>query len=429
MRHFDFKDGEMFAEDVPLAHIAAEVGTPVYVYSTATLTRHYRVFADSFKDTDSLIAYSVKANSNIAVLATLAAQGAGADVVSGGELKRALLAGIPAEKIVFSGVGKTRTEMREALLANIRVFNVESIAELRVLNDVAIEMDKTAPIAFRVNPDVTAGGHAKISTGKKENKFGIAWSQAEDAYAEASRLPGIEIVGVDVHIGSQISELAPFETAIVKVSGLIKRLRAAGHKISSFDIGGGLGIPYGNNAAVPPSPSEYAALVKRLTANLNVDMIFEPGRMIAGNSGILLSEVLYVKRGEDRDFLIIDAAMNDLLRPALYDAYHDIEPVRQGNLDKMETYDVVGPICESGDTFTKGREIAELHSGDLIVLHSAGAYGASQASQYNTRPLIPEVLVNGSDYAIIRARPTVEDILKTESLPDWLTKHENVTDI
>ena len=429
MRHFDFKDGEMFAEDVPLARIAAEVGTPVYVYSTATLTRHYRVFADSFKDTDSLIAYSVKANSNIAVLATLAAQGAGADVVSGGELKRALMAGIPAEKIVFSGVGKTRTEMREALLANIRVFNVESIAELRVLNDVAIEMDKTAPIAFRVNPDVTAGGHAKISTGKKENKFGIAWSQAEDAYAEASRLPGIEIVGVDVHIGSQISELAPFETAIVKVSGLIKRLRAAGHKISSFDIGGGLGIPYGNNAAVPPSPSEYAALVKRLTANLNVDMIFEPGRMIAGNSGILLSEVLYVKRGEDRDFLIIDAAMNDLLRPALYDAYHDIEPVRQGNLDKMETYDVVGPICESGDTFTKGREIAELQSGDLIVLHSAGAYGASQASQYNTRPLIPEVLVNGSDYAIIRARPTVEDILKTESLPDWLTKHENVTDI
>ena len=429
MRHFDYQDGDMFAEDVSLARIAAEVGTPVYVYSTATFTRHYRVFADSFADTKALIAYSVKANSNIAVLATLAAQGAGADVVSGGELKRALLAGIPAEKIVFSGVGKTRVEMREALIAEIRVFNVESLAELRVLNDVAVELGKIAPVAFRVNPDVTAGGHAKISTGKKENKFGIAWSQAEAAYAEAASSPGIAIVGVDVHIGSQISDLAPFEKAIIKVSGLIKRLRAAGHTISSFDIGGGLGIPYGNNAAAPPPPSEYAALVKRLTADLNVEMIFEPGRMIAGNSGVLVSEVLYVKRGEDRDFLIIDAAMNDLLRPALYDAYHDIEPVRQGDLDKMETYDVVGPICESGDTFTKGREMPKLESGDLIVLHSAGAYGAAQASQYNTRPLVPEVLVNGSEYAVIRARPTVEDILKTESMPDWLTKHENVTDI
>lgn len=429
MRHFDYQDGDMFAEEVPLARIAAEVGTPVYVYSTATFTRHYRVFADSFEDTQALIAYSVKANSNIAVLATLAQQGAGADVVSGGELKRALMAGIQAEKIVFSGVGKTSDEMRDALGAGIRVFNVESLAELRVLNKVAIEMGKTAPVAFRVNPDVTAGGHAKISTGKKENKFGIAWSQAETAYAEAAALPGIEIVGVDVHIGSQISDLAPFEAAIVKVGGLIKRLRAAGHKISSFDIGGGLGIPYGNNAVTPPPPSEYAALVKRLTADLDVEMIFEPGRMIAGNSGVLLSEVLYVKRGEDRDFLIIDAAMNDLLRPALYDAYHDIEPVRQGDLDRMETYDVVGPICESGDTFTKGREMPKLESGDLIVLHSAGAYGAAQASQYNTRPLVPEVLVNGDKYAVIRARPSVEDILKTESVPDWLTKDENITDI
>ena len=429
MRHFDYKDGDMFAEDVPLSRIAKEVGTPVYVYSTATFTRHYRVFAESFSDTEALIAYSVKANSNIAVLATLAKLGAGADVVSGGELKRALIAGIPAQKIVFSGVGKTGAEMRDALTAGIRVFNVESLAELHVLNATAIEMDKVAPVAFRVNPDVTAGGHAKISTGKKENKFGIAWSSVEGAYAEAATLSGIEIVGVDVHIGSQISELAPFETAIIKVKGLIKRLRAAGHVISSFDIGGGLGIPYGNNAVVPPPPSEYAALVKRLTADMDVEMIFEPGRMIAGNSGILLSEVLYVKRGEDRDFLIIDAAMNDLLRPALYDAYHDIEPVRQGNLDQMETYDVVGPICESGDTFTKGREMPKLESGDLIVLHSAGAYGASQASQYNTRPLTPEVLVNGDEYAVIRARPSVEDILKTESVPNWLTKHENVTDI
>jgi diaminopimelate decarboxylase len=290
-------------------------------------------------------------------------------------------------------------------------------------------MGQTAPIAFRVNPDVTAGGHAKISTGKKENKFGIAWSQAELAYEEAARLPAIEIIGVDVHIGSQISDLAPFEKAIQKVGDLIKRLRAAGHTIKSFDIGGGLGIPYGNNTVVPPPPSEYAALVKRLTADLDVEMIFEPGRMIAGNSGILLSEVLYVKRGEDRDFLIIDAAMNDLLRPALYDAYHDMEPVKQGDLDKMETYDVVGPICESGDTFTKGREMPKLESGDLVVLHSAGAYGASQSSQYNTRPLVPEVLVNGAEYAVIRARPSIEDILKTESLPNWLSKHQNVTDI
>ena len=420
MRHFDYHDGKMFAEDVALSRIADEVGTPVYVYSTATFTRHFRVFADSFDDPRALIAYSVKANSNIAVLATLAKQGAGADVVSGGELKRALIAGIPASKIVFSGVGKTRTEMHDALIAGIRVFNVESLEELRLLNEVALELGKIAPIAFRVNPDVTAGGHAKISTGKKENKFGIAWSQSEQAYAEAARLPAIEIVGVDVHIGSQISELAPFEAAIVKVGGLIKRLRAAGHTISSFDIGGGLGIPYGNNEAAPPSPSEYAALVKRLTADLNVDMIFEPGRMIAGNSGVLLSKVLYVKRGEDRDFLIIDAAMNDLIRPALYDAYHDMEPVLQGDLDKMETYDVVGPICESGDTFSKGREMPRLESGNLIVLHSAGAYGAAQASQYNTRPLVPEVLVNGADYAVIRDRPSIEDILKTESLPDWL---------
>ena len=420
MRHFDYKDGEMHAENIPLSKIAAEVGTPVYVYSTATFTRHYKVFAENFSDTEALVAYSVKANSNIAVLATLAKLGAGADVVSGGELKRALIAGIPAKKIVFSGVGKTREEMEDALTAGIRVFNVESLPELRLLNEIALSMGKKAPIAFRVNPDVTAGGHDKISTGKKENKFGIAWSRAEATYTEAAKLPAIQIVGVDVHIGSQISDLAPFEKAIVKVGGLIKRLRAAGHSITSFDIGGGLGIPYGNNTTPPPLPSEYAAMVKRLTADLNVEMIFEPGRMIAGNSGILLSEVLYVKRGEDRDFLIIDAAMNDLLRPALYDAFHDMEAVKQPSLDHMETYDVVGPICESGDTFTKGREMPKLESGELIVLHSAGAYGAAQASQYNTRPLIPEVLVNGDEFAVIRSRPSVEDILKTESLPDWL---------
>ena len=421
MRHFDFKDGEMFAEDVALRKIAQEVGTPCYVYSTATFERHYKVFADSFKGIDALVAYSVKANSNIAILATLAKLGAGADVVSGGELQRALTAGIPPKKIVFSGVGKTADEMRAALTACIRVFNVESLPELYVLNGVAAEMDVKAPIAFRVNPDVTAGGHEKISTGKKENKFGIAWSQAEQAYAEAARLDNIDIIGVDVHIGSQIDDLAPFEKAIAKVGELITRLRANGHSIRSFDIGGGLGIPYGDNSITPPAPDKYGAMVKRLTADMDVEMIFEPGRMISGNAGILLSKVLYVKEGEDRTFLIIDAAMNDLIRPALYDAYHEIEPVMApGSSYDEVTYDVVGPICESGDTFTKSRDLPEMKAGELLVMHSAGAYGAAQASQYNTRPLVPEVLVKGDSYEIIRERPTVEDILKTERLPSWL---------
>lgn len=411
----------MFAEDVALRKIAQYVGTPCYVYSTATFKRHYNVFADSFKGIKALVAYSVKANSNIGILATLAKLGAGADVVSGGELQRALIAGIPAHKIVFSGVGKTADEMRAALAANIRVFNVESLPELYVLNGVAAEMDVKAPIAFRVNPDVTAGGHEKISTGKKENKFGIAWSQAERAYAEAASLDNIEIVGVDVHIGSQIDNLAPFEKAISKVGELISRLRANGHAIRSFDIGGGLGIPYGDNSITPPAPDKYGAMVKRLTADMDVEMIFEPGRMISGNAGILLSKVLYVKEGEDRKFLIVDAAMNDLLRPALYEAYHEIEPVMASGSSYNEvTYDVVGPICESGDTFTKARDLPEMQAGDLLVMHSAGAYGAAQASQYNTRPLVPEVLVKGNTYEIIRERPTVEDILKTERLPSWL---------
>ena len=421
MRHFDFKNGEMFAEDVALREIAKDVGTPCYIYSTATFERHYNVFADSFEGIDALVAYSVKANSNIGILATLAKLGAGADVVSSGELQRALTAGIPAKKIVFSGVGKTADEMRLALTAGIRVFNVESLPELYVLNGVAAELGVKAPIAFRVNPDVTAGGHEKISTGKKENKFGIAWSHAERAYAEAAALENIEIVGVDVHIGSQIDDLAPFEKAIAKVGELIIRLRANGHTIRSFDIGGGLGIPYGDNSITPPAPDLYGKMVKRLTADMDVEMIFEPGRMISGNAGILLSKVLYVKEGEDRKFLIVDAAMNDLLRPALYDAYHEIEPVMApGNAYEEMTYDVVGPICESGDTFTKSRDLPEMKAGDLLVMHSAGAYGASQSSQYNTRPLVPEILVKGDKYEIIRERPSVEDILKTERLPSWL---------
>ena len=397
-----------------------EVGTPVYVYSSATLERHYRVFAEGLADVDSLIAYSVKANSNIAVLQTLAKLGAGADVVSGGELARALIAGIPASRIVFSGVGKTRAEMAQALNAGIKMFNVESLPELYVLNEVAVGLGCRAPMTFRVNPDVRAGGHEKISTGKKENKFGIAWSRAEEAYAEAARLPGIEVVGVDVHIGSQIDDLAPFEAAIQKVGALIERLRKAGHDIRVFDIGGGLGIPYGDNSRTPPPPSDYGALVRRLTSDLNVQMVFEPGRMIAGNSGVLLTEVLYIKEGEDRHFLIIDAAMNDLLRPALYDAFHDIEPVVLPGSDYSQaTYDIVGPICESGDSFAKAREMPALKAGDLVVIHSAGAYGAAQSSQYNTRPLVPEVMVRGDEYRVIRERPRIEDILKTERLPDW----------
>ena len=421
MRHFDYKDGEMFAEDVSLREIAAKVGTPVYVYSSATFKRHFQVFSDAFKGRKALIAYSVKANSNIAVLATLARLGAGADVVSEGELVRALTAGIPASKIVFSGVGKTEGEMRAALTAGIRVFNVESLPELERLSDVALSMNTRAPVAFRVNPDVSAGGHEKISTGKAENKFGIAWSSVETAYARAGALKGIEIVGVDMHIGSQIDSLAPFEAAIEKVGGLIAKLRAQGHTIKSFDIGGGLGIPYGDNTKTPPPPSEYGALVKSLTADMDVDLIFEPGRMIAGNAGVLLSEVVYAKSGEDREFLIIDAAMNDLIRPALYEAYHEIEPVRApGRNFNTQTYDVVGPICESGDTFTKRRELPELSAGDLIVLHSAGAYGASQSSQYNTRPLVPEVLVSGDKFTVVRERPKLEDILRTETIPDWV---------
>ena len=421
MRHFDFKNGEMFAEDVPLREIAENVGTPCYVYSTATFERHYNVFEGSFRGIDALVAYSVKANSNIAILATLAKLGAGADVVSGGELARALTAGIPGHKIVFSGVGKTADEMRAALKARIRIFNVESLPELYVLNQVAGEMNIQAPVAFRVNPDVTAGGHEKISTGKKENKFGIAWSRAETAYAEAAKLSNIQIVGVDVHIGSQIDELAPFEAAIAKCKDLIARLRNQGHIIQSFDIGGGLGIPYGDNSKTPPPPADYGALVKRLTSDMDVEMIFEPGRMISGNAGVLLSKVLYMKQGEDRNFMIVDAAMNDLIRPALYDAYHEIEPVKApGSSYADVTYDVVGPICESGDTFTKSRDLPEMEAGDLLVMHSAGAYGAAQASQYNTRPLVPEVLVHGDKYEVIRERPSIEEILRNERLPSWL---------
>ena len=418
MRHFHFQDGQMHAEDINLETIADDVGTPVYVYSAATLTRHYQVFETAMSDMDALIAYSVKANSNLAVLSVLAKLGAGADVVSGGELTRALRAGIPASKIVFSGVGKTKDEMRAALDAGIYQFNVESMPELDALSECAQAMGTTANIAFRINPDVAAGGHEKITTGKAENKFGIDITLAEAAYARAAKLPGIQVTGVDMHIGSQIESLAPFEAAITKILGLVKTLRAAGHKIENFDLGGGLGIPYSEDENAPPLPALYGEMAGRLMAGMDLKIICEPGRSIAGNAGILLTKVQYVKTGGARNFLILDAAMNDLIRPALYGARHAIEPVSAANNTRVN-YDVVGPVCETGDTFSKNCELPEMSAGDLVAIHSAGAYGAVQSGQYNTRPLVPEVLVSGDKYAVVRARPSVEDILKGESIPDW----------
>lgn len=418
MHHFAYRDGGLFAEDVSLSAIAEAVGTPAYVYSEATLRRHFRVFADAFVGADALVAYSVKANSNLAVLKTLASEGAGADVVSGGELQRALNAGIAPSKIVFSGVGKTGEEIAAAIDAGILQFNVESAAELAAIDEIAQRRNRKAPIALRINPDVAAGGHEKISTGKKEDKFGVPWAEARDLYARARAMNGITVTGVDLHIGSQIDELAPFETAFTKIGGLIADLRADGCAIETLDLGGGLGIPYGEGA-VPPHPDDYAQMIKRVTAPLNVKLIFEPGRMIAGNAGILLSRVLYVKEGETRNFLIIDAGMNDLVRPAMYDAYHDIWPIREPGNDTT-TYDIVGPVCESSDRFAKDREMARLKAGDLVAVMSAGAYGAVQSSQYNTRPLVPEVLVNGGQYAVIRRRPNYEDMTALEATPEWL---------
>ncbi len=418
MHHFTDRGGRLFAEDVDLSALAADVGTPVYVYSEATLRRHFRVFADAFAETETLVAYSVKANSNIAVLKVLADEGAGADVVSAGELHRAMKAGIALKRIVFSGVGKTRDEIAAALDAGILQFNVESAPELHLINDVAAAAGARAPIALRVNPDVAAGGHEKISTGKKEDKFGVPWSAARALYAEARALDGVAVKGVDVHIGSQIDDLAPFEAAFSKVASLINDLRADGCEIDTLDLGGGLGIPYGEGA-IPPHPDDYAAMIKRVTAPLDVKLIFEPGRMIAGNAGVLLSRVVYVKEGEEKRFLIIDAGMNDLVRPAMYDAHHDIRPVAARTGDKVP-YDVVGPVCESSDRFAKDRPLEPMQAGDLVAVMSAGAYGAVQSSQYNTRALVPEVLVRGDQYAVIRRRPTFDDMVSLEAAPDWL---------
>ena len=421
MDHFLYKNGVLHAEDVAIPEIVASVGAPFYVYSTATLTRHFQLFDDALADMDHLVCYAMKAASNQAILQTLAKLGAGMDVVSGGEYARARAAGVPGDRIVFSGVGKTRDEMRMALSGGIRQFNVESEPEMVVLSAVATELGVKAPITIRVNPDVDAKTHAKIATGKSENKFGIPISRAREVYAQAAALPGIDVIGIDVHIGSQLTQLEPFELAYQKVAELTETLRADGHNIRRLDLGGGLGIPYTRSNEALPLPTDYGAMVKRVLGHLGCEIEIEPGRLIAGNAGLLVSEVIYVKEGEDRKFLIIDAAMNDLIRPAMYDAHHDIEPVIEPRAGaERATYDVVGPVCESGDTFAKGREMAQMNAGDLVAFRSAGAYGAVMSSEYNTRPLIPEVLVNGSEFAVIRSRPSFDEIINRDTIPEWL---------
>ncbi len=421
MDHFLYRDGALFAEDVPISEIAAAVGTPFYVYSTATLLRHFKLFDDALEGTDHLVCYAMKAASNQAILKTLGQAGAGMDVVSGGEYLRAKAAGVPGDKIVFSGVGKTADEIRTALTGGIRQFNVESEPEMQVINAVALELGKVAPITVRVNPDVDAKTHAKIATGKSENKFGIPISRASEVYALAASLPGLEVIGIDVHIGSQLTELEPFELAYNKVAELTERLRAEGHNIRRLDLGGGLGIPYARSNDAPPLPVEYGAMVKKTLGHLGCEIEIEPGRLIAGNAGLMVSKVVYVKSGEDRDFLILDGAMNDLIRPAMYEAYHDIVAVEEPAAGvEQRPYDIVGPVCESGDTFAKQRNMPALKSGDLIAFRSAGAYGAVMSSEYNTRPLIPEVLVNGDQFAVIRERPSFDEIINRDTIPEWL---------
>ncbi|HBD90308.1 MAG TPA: diaminopimelate decarboxylase [Gemmobacter sp.] len=421
MDHFLYRNGSLHAEDVPLSEIAATVGTPFYCYSAATLSRHYRLFKDALDPMENLVCFAIKSLSNVAVLKLLGDLGAGMDVVSAGEYMRARAAGVPGERIVFSGVGKTREEMRIALQGGIRQFNVESEPELRALSEVAVSLGVKAPITVRVNPDVDAKTHAKIATGKSENKFGIPISRAREVYAEAARLPGIEVVGIDVHIGSQLTELEPFEQAYKKVRDLTAVLRADGHDIRRLDLGGGLGIPYTRSNEAPPLPAEYGALIKRTLGDLGCEIEIEPGRLISGNSGVLVSQVIYVKNGEGRDFLILDAAMNDLVRPSMYDAHHDIIAVAEPAPGApTQPFDVVGPVCETGDTFAKARDLPLLAEGDLVAFRSAGAYGAVMASEYNSRPLVPEVLVRDDQFAVIRRRPSFDEILKRDSIPEWL---------
>jgi diaminopimelate decarboxylase len=408
----------MYAEDVDLTAIAGEVGTPFYVYSAATLRRHIRVMRDAFEGIPTLLAYAMKANSNQAVLKVLANEGAGADVVSGGELERALAAGIPPEKIVFSGVGKTVPEMRRALEVGIHCFNLESEPELERLDDIALSMNRVAPVSVRVNPDVDAGTHAKISTGKKGDKFGIPFARANEVYRRIADSKGLKAIGVDMHIGSQITDMKPFDNAFALLAQLVGDLRAQGHEIRHVDVGGGLGIPYHHDEVAPPDPNAYANVVKRHVSKLGCTLVLEPGRLIVGNAGILVTKVEYVKGG-DKTFVIVDAAMNDLIRPTLYEAHHDIQPVSHSNLPRI-TADVVGPVCETGDYIAKDRSMAGVEEGDLLAIMSAGAYGAVMSSTYNSRPLIPEVLVDGARWAVIRRRPTIEALIALDAVPDWL---------
>ena len=424
VHHFQYRGDRLYAEDVDITALADKVGTPFYVYSAATLRRHVRVMREAFSGIDTLVAYAMKANSNQAVLKLMAGEGAGADVVSGGELERAVAAGIPPSRIVFSGVGKTFAEMRRALELGIRCFNLESEPELERLSDVAVSMGVTAPVSVRINPDVDAGTHAKISTGKAENKFGIPYARAREVYARIAALPGVRAMGVDMHIGSQITNMAPFDNAFALLAELVRDLRAAGHDIRHVDVGGGLGIPYHLDEAAPPDPMAYAAVVKKHVAPLGVSLVLEPGRLIVGNAGILVTRVEYVKQGAKtlpgtKTFVIVDAAMNDLIRPTLYEAHHDLQPVVHSNLPRI-TADIVGPVCETGDFIAQDREIEGVREGDLIAVMSAGAYGAVMASTYNSRPLIPEVLVDGTRWHVIRPRKSIADLIALDSVPDWV---------
>jgi len=420
MHHFAYRDGVLHAEAVNLDTLAAAVGTPFYCYSTATLERHYQVFAGAFADVEALVCYAMKANSNQAIVRALAKLGAGADVVSGGELKRARLAGIPADKIMFSGIGKTAAELALAVDEGILCVNIESEQELELLSSIAASKGRTANISVRVNPDIDAKTHHKIATGKAENKFGIPLSRAREIYSRAAKLKGVKVAGVDMHIGSQITELDPFGNAFALLAEFVGTLRSDGHTISHVDLGGGLGIPYRDDNEPPPHPEAYAAVVKRATRGLNCRLIFEPGRLLVGNAGILLTRVLFVKHGEAKNFVVVDAAMNDLVRPTLYDAYHEIWPVVQRASARRIRADVVGPVCESGDFLAINRDMVEPATGALLAVMSAGAYGAVQAGTYNTRPLVPEVLVKGAEWALIRPRLEVDQLIALDLVPDWL---------
>jgi len=421
MHHFAYRDGVLHAEAVNLVALADKVGTPFYCYSSATLERHYRVFADAFADVPALVCYAVKANSNQAVIRTFAQLGAGADVVSAGELKRARAAGVPAKKIMFSGIGKTAQELALAIDEDILCVNVESEPELDLLAEIAASKGRRMDISVRVNPDIDAKTHAKIATGKSENKFGIPISRARDVYAHAAKLKGVRVHGVDMHIGSQITDLTPFANAFALLSDFVRQLRADGHEIEHVDLGGGLGIPYRDAEKAPPLPAEYADIVKRATRDLGCRLIFEPGRLLVGNAGILVTRVLYMKHGEAKHFVIVDAAMNDLVRPTLYEAHHEIWPVSEAAKSRdVLRADVVGPVCETGDYLALNRDLPEPGAGDLLAVMSAGAYGAVQAGTYNTRPLVPEVLVKGDKWSVIRPRLEVDALIALDRLPDWL---------